>query len=154
MADLPAAILHVFAMFAPLFSRPVYYNAFQLFLGHILCKGRRTIADILRCIGLRDVKNFSKFHWVLNGAKWNCLEGSKIIFMQLIRFVPFNDEITLNIDSTLERRKGPKIQGLGRHRDAARSTKNNKILSIGLNWLVAALSIRLPFTKAKCVRRQ
>ena len=51
MMNLPEAILHVFAMFAPLFSRPVYQNALALFLGHILCKGRRTIADILRCLG-------------------------------------------------------------------------------------------------------
>jgi hypothetical protein len=33
----------------------------------------------------------------------------------------------------------------GRHRDAARSNKSNKVLSIGLNWLVSALSIKLPF---------
>lgn len=149
MTNLPEAILHVFAMFAPLFSRPVYQNAFKLFLGHILCKGRRTVTDILRCLGLKNIKNFSKFHWVLNGAQWNCLDGAKILFLQLIKFVPTNDEITVNIDSTLERRKGPKIQGLGRHRDAARSTKSNKVLSIGINWLVSALSIKLPFTHVK-----
>ena len=149
MTNLPEAILHVFAMFAPLFSRPVYQNALALFLGHILCKGRRTIADILRCLGLKNIKNFSKFHWVFNGAKWNCLNGAKILFLQLIKFVSSDDEITVNIDSTLERRKGPKIQGLGRHRDAARSTKSNKVLSISINWLVSALSITLPFTKVK-----
>jgi len=149
MIDLPPAILHVFAIFSPLFSKPVYKNALQLFIGHILCKGQRTIADILRALCLKNVKNFSKFHWVLNGAKWNCLVGSKILFLQLIKWISLDDEIVINIDSTLERRKGPKIQGLGRHRDAARSTRNNKVLSIGLNWLVSALSIQLPFTNMK-----
>jgi hypothetical protein len=149
MTDLPKAILNVFAMFVPLFSRPVYKNALRLFVGHILCKGRRTIADILRCLNLKNTKNFSKFHWVLNGAKWNCLKGSKILFLALIKLISFDEEIVINIDSTLERRKGPKIQGLGRHRDAARSTKSNKVLSIGLNWLVSALSLKLPFTNTK-----
>ena len=96
----------------------------------------------------QNIKNFS-YHWVFNGAKWNCLNGAKILFLQLIKFVSSDDEITVNIDSTLERRKGPKIQGLGRHRDAARSTKSNKVLSISINWLVSALSITLPFTKVK-----
>jgi hypothetical protein len=149
MTNLPKAILHVFVMFAPLFSRPVYQNARELFLGHIICKGRRTIADILRCMGLKTIKNFSKFHWVLNGAKWSCLKGSKILFLQLIKLASSREEIVVNIDSTLERRKGPKIQGIGRHRDAARSTKSNKVLSIGINWLVSALSIKLPFTNVK-----
>lgn len=149
MTNLPEAIVHVFAMFAPLFSRPVYKNALKLFLGHILCKGRRTIADILRNLGLKNIKNFSKFHWVLSGAKWNCLGGSKILFLHLIKLISQNEEIVINIDSTLERRKGPKIQGLGRLRDAARSTKSNKVLSIGINWLVSALSIKLPFTDVK-----
>lgn len=148
MTDLPYAILHVFGMFAPLFSKPVYHNAFSLFVGHILTKGRRTVADILRTIGKKNVKNFSKFHWVLNGAKWSSLKGSKILFLLLIQLIPSSDEIVINIDSTLERRKGPKIQGLGRHRDASKSSKSNKVLSIGINWLVSAISIKMPFGKA------
>jgi len=48
MLDLPIQILNVFALFSPLFSKPLYKNALLLFGGHILTKGRRTIADILR----------------------------------------------------------------------------------------------------------
>lgn len=142
--DLPTEILKFFSFFSPLFSRPVYKNALQLFVGHVLCKGRRTVADLLRCLHLSNVKNFSKFHWVLSGAKWSCMQGSKILFGLLIKLV--SDEIFINVDSTLERRRGAKIQGLCRQRDAAQSTKNNKVLSIGLNWLVSAVAIRLPFT--------
>lgn len=149
MTNLPEPILHIFSIFMPLFSKPVYRNALMLFVGHVLCKGRRTIADVLRCIHLKNVKNFSKFHWVLNGAKWNCLKGAQIVFSQIIKILPLDQEIVINIDSTLERRKGPKIQGLGCHRDAAQSTKNRKVLSIGLNWLVCAISIKFAFAKTK-----
>jgi hypothetical protein len=147
MLDLPAPIINVLAIFSPLFSQPVYKNVVLLFLGHILCKDRRTIADILRRLHLKNLKNFSKFHWVLSGAKWSSLQGARILFTTLINLVPLGNEIFLVFDSTLERRKGPKIQCLGRQRDAVRSTKDKKVLTIGLTWLVCAINIQLPFTK-------
>lgn len=55
-------------------------------------------------------------------------------------------EIKISIDSTIERRKGPKIKCLGIQRDAVRSTKAKKVLVPGLNWLVCALHIKLPWS--------
>lgn len=144
MLDLPTEILNVLALFSPLFSRPVYKNMIQLFIGHILLKGRRTIADILRSHNLKDIKNFSKFHWVLSKAKWSAFKAAAILFREIVRVFLPNEEIVIPIDTTIERRKGPKIKGLGRQRDPVRSTKNRKVLTIGLNWLVASISIKFP----------
>lgn len=143
MTNLPTAILHVFAIFAPLFSKPVYRNALQLFLGHILCKGRRTITDILRQLSLKNIANYSKYHWVFSGAKWSSIQGSKVLLNALSKLCP--DNIIISIDSTVERRKGPLIKGLGRQRDAVNSTKHNKVLTIGLNWLVCAIHVKFPW---------
>lgn len=143
MLNLPPPILHVLALFAPLFSYPVYNNACQLFCGHILCKGRRTIADILRQIGLKNIRNYSKYHWVLSGAKWNSINGAKILLQSLAKLC--KSDIIISIDSTVERRKGEKIKGLGRQRDSARSSKNNKVLTVGLNWLVCAIHVKFPW---------
>ena len=121
MPNLPNAILHVLAFFTPLFSRPIFKNASQLFLGHILCKNRRTVTDILRQLGLKNIKNYSKYHWVLSGAKWCSIQGAKILLSNLAKIVPKN--IIISIDSTIERRKGPQIKGLGRQRDAVKSSK-------------------------------
>jgi hypothetical protein len=49
------------------------------------------------------------------------------------------------VDSTVERRKGPKIKGLGIQRDAVRSTKSRKVLVPGLNWLVFAIHFKFPW---------
>jgi hypothetical protein len=144
MLDLPHAILHVLTLFAPLFSRSVFKNAFQLFLGHILCKNRRTITDILRQLSLKNIKNYSKYHWVLSGAKWCSIHAAKILLSNLAKICP--KDILISIDSTIERRKGPKIKGLGRQRDAVRSTKENKVLVVGLNWLVCAIHVQFPWT--------
>lgn len=143
MPDLPEAILHVLALFAPLFSKPVYKNVLFLFCGHILTKGRRTIADILRTLNLHHIKNFSKFHWILSGAKWSGLKASHLLFTAIVRVFP-TEEIVIPIDTHIERRKGEKIKGLGRQRDAVRSNKNKKVLSIGLLWLVASISVKIP----------
>lgn len=142
MLDLPPAILHVFSLFAPLFSRPVYRNALHLFIGHILSKGRRTVTDLLRTLKLHRIKNFSKFHWVLSGAKWSGLKATQILFTTLIKVFP-STEIVIPIDTHMERRKGEKIKGLGRQRDAVRSTKNKKVLTTGLLWLVASITVKV-----------
>lgn len=145
MTDLPLAILSVFTIFSPLFSRSIFKNARQLFVGHILCKNRRTIAEILRQLGLKNIKNYSKYHWVLSGAKWCSIQASKILLFSLGKICPQDQDIVISIDSTIERRKGPQIKGLGRQRDAVQSTKENKVLVIGLNWLVCAIHIQFPW---------
>lgn len=142
MPHLPATILHVLTIFAPLFSTPVYKNVLLLFVGHILTKGRRTIADILKSLNLHQIKNFSKFHWVLSGAKWSGLQASKLLFTEIISVFP-SEKIIIPIDTHVERRKGEKIKGLGRQRDAVRSSKNKKVLTIGLLWLVASVSVKI-----------
>lgn len=144
MLDLPKSILHILTLFAPLFSRPVFKNARQLFLGHILCKNRRTITDILRQLGLKNIKNYAKYHWVLSGAKWSSIQASKILLLQLGKLC--SKDIIISIDSTIERRKGSKIKGLGKQRDAVKSTKENKVLVTGLNWLVCAIHVQFPWT--------
>lgn len=144
MTNLPDPILNVFAIFSQLFSHSVYKNALQIFCGHILCKGRRTIADILRHLGLQNVKNYSRYHWVLSGAKWSLIKGSKILLQALLKLCP--KDIIISIDSTIERRKGVKIKGLGRQRDPVNSTKKNKVLTVGLNWLVCAIHVKFPWS--------
>ena len=57
--------------------------------------------------------------------------------------------VTFSFDTTVERRKGPKIKGLGIQRDAVRSTKARKVLVPGLNWLVCAIHIKLPWSERK-----
>ena len=142
MPNLPSTMITVLSIFLPLFSSPTYNNFLLLFYGHILCKGRRTITEILKRIGLKNIKNFSKYHDFFRKAKWSSLKGAQILFVRLVACVP--GEILVSIDSTIERRKGSKIKSLGIQRDPVRSTRQRKVLVPGLNWLVCALHIKLP----------
>ena len=143
MSILPTSILSVLSIFVPLFSQPSYCTLLLLFQGHILCKGRRTVTELLKQIGLRNVKNYSKYHNFFRKAKWSTLKGAQILLLKLVSLVP--GEIIISIDSTVERRKGPKIKSLGIQRDAVRSTKIKKVLVPGLNWLTCAIHIKFPW---------
>jgi len=131
--------------FLPLFSKPTFRKFLTLFHAHILCKGFRTVTGLLKRLGLRDDKNFSNYHDFFNKNKWSVLDGSKILFLKLVSLMPNNEIIYVSMDSTVERRKGPKIKGLNIQRDAVRSTKSRKVLVPGLNWLVCTLHIKLPW---------
>jgi len=52
MSYLPEAILSFLACFAPLFSKPVWNHIPVLVVGAILCQGPRTVAAVLRVMGL------------------------------------------------------------------------------------------------------
>lgn len=145
MHDLPKTIISILLHFAPLFSSTVFHNICLLFKAHILSKGRRTVTDMLRQLGLHKDSKFSKFHRIFYGAKWSGLQASQILFKLLYKLLSSNEEILIAIDSTIERRKGPKIKGLGAMRDPTASTKSKKIFTIGLSWLVAAVIIKLPW---------
>jgi DDE superfamily endonuclease len=145
MTDLPNYIVAILTNFAPLFSFPVFCLFKTIFLGHVLTnKGRRTMADILRTVGLTFIKSFSKYHRVFYGAKWSALSASKTL-LQLLLSCCSDKEIRFVIDSTVERRKGPHIKCLGRKRDPVASTKTNKVLCIGQEWLVTSVLVKFPW---------
>lgn len=148
MTDLPRYIVAIMMNFAPLFSAPVFNHVQTIFLGHVLTnKSRRTLCDILRTVGLAFSNKFSKYHRVFYGAKWNALNGSQILLKLLLRFNS-QRELQFVIDSTVERRRGPHIKCIGRKRDPVASSRNNKVLCIGQEWLVTSILIQFPWTIA------
>ncbi len=147
MTNLPAPMIQLLSIFLPLFSNPTYQSFLFLFHAHVLCKGRRTVTEMLKRMGLINLKNYSKYHDFFSKAKWSTLNGSKILLLKLMSLTP--GAVTFSFDTTVERRKGVKIKGLGMQRDAVRSTKGRKVLVPGLNWLVCAVHIQLPWSKNK-----
>src|ERR1700724_528148 len=150
MTDLPLAILHIIAFFAPLFSRPVYKNSLELIVAHFLCTGKRTVTNLIKRLGKHKDNKFTKYFYVLRKAKWSAFTCSKILLLLILeRLLPKDARIEINIDTHLNRRRGPKIKGIGYHRDAVASSKKQKVLTTGHNWLVAAVCIRIFGSKYK-----
>ena len=113
MPSLSPAILSYIDPFATLFSCPVWNHALTLLMGAILCRGKRTVCAALRVMGLSHETNFSKYHHVLNRVKWSSLTASGILLGLLVNVIGKHNPLTMFIDETLERRKGPKIKAKG-----------------------------------------
>jgi hypothetical protein len=88
MPQLPLAILPLLLPFAALFSRPTWEHMQVLLTGTLLCQGPRTVAAVLRAMGLHAEPRFEKYHRTLNRAHWSGLRGAQILLGLLIKLLP------------------------------------------------------------------
>src|SRR2546421_10161201 len=132
MPALPPAMLHLLAPFAPLFARRVWCHALVLVAGAILTPGRRTVCAALRVLGLSQTKRWTRYHRVLNRAKWSSLAVSRVLLGLLVAAFAPSGPVLVGGGETLERRRGAKIAAKGIYRDAARSSQSKFATARGL----------------------
>src|SRR5688572_24269156 len=114
MLSLPNTFLSVISIFVPVFSRPVWQHAKILITGAILAPGNRTVASILRIMGLADEPHFQTYHRVLNRAAWSSLKASRFLLRFLVAiFTPGWETLVFGLDDTIERRRGKQIKAKG-----------------------------------------
>src|SRR5262245_66668881 len=82
--DLPKQIIQVLKQFEEVFSKRVWEWAKVLLIGAILAPGERTVAAILRVMGLQDEKKFQNYHRVRIRAKWSSRAVSRLPVMLLV----------------------------------------------------------------------
>lgn len=149
MPTLSPAMLLLVAPFAPLFARRVWRHAQVLLGGAILAPGRRTVAAVLRVMGLEREPRFERYHRVLNRATWSSLAASRVLLGLLVAALVPSGPLLLGIDETLERRWGAKIAARGIYRDPVRSSKGHFVKASGLRWV--CLMLLVPITWAERV---
>ena len=136
MLTLPNAIVSILIPFATLFTNPTWRKAQVLLVGAILTPGQRTVAAALRVMGLSDQRDYARYHEVLNRAVWSSRAAARILLLLLLQNLDQGDgPLIFGIDETLERRRGPKIKGLGIYRDAVRSSRSQLVKASGLRWI-------------------
>lgn len=72
--SLSEPLMSVLWEFESAFSQPTWRKVQGLIRGTLLARGRRTVTAALRQMGLGDASNFSRYHHVLNRARWSALE--------------------------------------------------------------------------------
>ena len=147
MRTLPAVLLNLIVVFQPLFTKPTWENTKVLLLGVLLARGKRTVTACLRVVGMGDEEHFQNYHRVLNRAKWNALDGARILLglIILVFALASQEVIVLAADDTIERRRGKKIKQLGCYRDPVRSSKKHIVKCFGLKWVAMAVMVKLPW---------
>ncbi len=146
MPHLPASIVPILIPFAPLFTAPTWRHVQVLLIGALLAQGPRTVAAVLRVVGLGGERRFEKYHRVLSRAQWSGLQGAKILLGLLVMLLPRDWPVWVGVDETIERRRGRKIGAKGRYRDAVRSTEKVVVKCYGLKWIGMMLLVPLPWS--------
>ncbi|MCP4206351.1 MAG: transposase, partial [Shimia sp.] len=118
-----------------------------LLAGAWLCRGPRTVAAVLRVLGLAQERRFEKYHRVLSRARWSGRQGAKILLGLLISLLKPGWPVLVGIDETVERRSGDKIKAKGCYRDAVRSTQKQVVKCYGLKWISLMLLVPLPWSE-------
>jgi hypothetical protein len=145
MLSLPTTFISVMAVFAPVFSQPVWQHVKVLITGAILAPGRRTVTAALCVMGLSAEPHFQRYHRVLNRAVWSPLVASRLLLRLLVAvFVP-GGVVVCGLDDTIERRRGDRIRAKGIYRDPVRSSHSHFVKVSGLRWLCCMLLTPLPW---------
>jgi hypothetical protein len=147
MPTLPSDYLNLIQEFAPYFSNIVWQHAQVLLLGAILAPGQRTVAAILRIVGLSAERQFQTYHRVLNRAAWSSWALSRVLLDLLVKTFAAAGPIIVGIDDTIERRRGAKIKAKGIYRDPVRSSHSHFVKASGLRWLSLMLLAPIPWAQ-------
>ena len=146
MDALPREIVRVLRVFADVFSERTWDWAQVLVIGAILTPGQRTVASVLRVLGLSEERQFQNYHRVLNRACWSSREVSRRLLLALVAaFVPVDGPVLVGLDETIERRRGAKIAAKGIYRDPVRSSKSHFVKTSGLRWISMQLLAEIPW---------
>lgn len=122
-------------MTAPTFAR---FN--ELVTGWLFAS-RRTVTGMLRAAGLAGRCHHAGYHRLFSTARWS-LDQLGLAVLRLILSLLGEGVIFVAVDDTLARKRGLKMFGTGMHHDPLLSSRGNKVLNWGHNWVV--LSIIFP----------
>ena len=148
MCNLPNDILLLLRQFEPAFSDRVWPQVLVLVVGALLTPGQRTVAAILRVMGLQHERQFQNYHRVLSRARWSGRAVSRILLQLLVQtFVPAGAPVVIGMDDTIERRRGEHIAARGIYRDPVRSSRSFFVKASGLRWLSLQLLVHIPWAE-------
>jgi DDE superfamily endonuclease len=100
MINQPKGIRHLVRKFEGVLSDRVWEWAKILLVGAILAPGERTVAAILRVMGLQNEQQFHKYHRVLKRARWSSRALSRMLLLLLVQmFVPVDAPIVVGMDA-------------------------------------------------------
>lgn len=144
---MPNEYTTILTSFARLFSKRIWKQAQILLIGAILTPGQRTVAAVLRIMGLEGETHFQNYHRVLNRAQWSNRDLSELLLAWLVKIFAPVGPIFMGLDDTIERRRGVQINAKGIYRDPVRSSQSHFVKASGLRWLSLMLLTPIPWAK-------
>jgi hypothetical protein len=133
--------------FAGCFRAEVFGTFKAMTAAWALCPGPRTISEVWQTTGQAAKRHHDTAYALFSSAKWDWDELGKILVLVIVaRLIP-TGVIWLVVDDTLCHKRGANVAFGGFYLDAVMSTKKQKALRFGVNWIVLGLAVYLPFRK-------
>lgn len=129
----------------PTFTAPGFELFCALCYGWICAPGRRTITAMLSVADPEGRHAHDAYHRLVRDGRWSMswLWRAMTTFV-VVRFCP-QGPVRLDVDDTLYRKSGRKVDGAGIFRDPVRSTTKTTVYALGLNLVVVTLRIHPPW---------
>jgi hypothetical protein len=131
--------------FRSVFTAPTWEHALVLALGAVLAPGKRTVTAALRVTGRDTATNFTRYHQVLNRARWSSRAAARVLLELIVTALVGDEPVVIGLDDTIERRWGPKIAARGIYRDPVRSSHSHFVKTSGLRWLCFMVLVPVPW---------
>ena len=143
MLRVPASLMTLMMVFAPLFTAPSFRTFTMLAGGFLAQSGKRTVCGMLTGAGLSRAWSHDRAHYFFARARWNpddlAIAAAELVISLL---VPEQEPVEVLIDDTLFRRRGKKVWAASWFHDG--SAQGPAKTGYGNNWVVLAVRVRLP----------
>lgn len=140
---MPGSLRGLLGEFRCCFTAPTFVTFCALAVGFLAATGRRTVCGMLVGAGLSRVWSHHRAHRFFSHARWSPLQFSVVLARLVVAvLVPDGAPITVAVDDTLFRRRGPKVHAASWFHDG--SAQGKQQVGFGNNWVIAAVVVRLP----------
>ncbi len=127
------------------FSAPSLAIFTTVLTGWVLAPGRRTITAMIAVADPEGRRAHDAYHRFFRAGRWSTTAIWKALVVHVVATICPTGTMTLDVDDTLYKKSGRKIDGAGSFRDAVRSTRNRVVYATGLNLVVVTLRVNPPW---------
>jgi hypothetical protein len=137
----------------PVFTQPSFQTQVEVFLGWVMCLGRRTEYAVFQTIQAdtplsRSQRHpFDRFYNFFSRSAWTVHDLAHQVAVAIVVRLNPRGLLYLVVDDTLLHKRGKHVYGLGWFRDAVASTAKRVATASGNHWVVVGLAIRIPGTE-------
>lgn len=137
----------------PAFTQPSFQTHVEVFLGWVMCLGRRTeygVFETIRAdspVSRKKRHPFDRFYNFFSRSAWTVQGLAREVAVAIVLRLNPKGLLYLVVDDTLLHKRGKHVFGLGWFRDAVASTAKRVATASGNHWVVVGLAIRIPGTE-------
>jgi hypothetical protein len=140
------SLAELLGQFRVCFARPESFAVFEpTVISWLLCLRCRTLTEVWQLTGLGPKMHFDAIYSLFSSAQWDWDELGVLLCLLILSHLLPSGLVSLVVDDTLCHKRGKRVAFGGIFLDPVLSTKSRKILRYGLNYVVVALILRLPF---------